>query len=198
MSPASFKTGDLNFIPDEVIAGRRLAFQRKKENSFSFFILLAAILFSVGFLIFNRYQQGKLNNIEKSMTEKETQIAELRQFGEIGYALGMRLEQIQNIINKRYSFSILLAELENRTPERVEVKDFSVNTPNVMSLSAFSRANYTPIANFQDLLLAGQNDLGALFKSARIQSAAISRQNTGVDFSLEIGLNPEALYEQVK
>ena len=184
---------DVNLIPQEVINEKARQTHKKSIDKVAITILIIVVIATIAVVGYNQTLKSKLKNINNAIAVQEKIVEDLKEFGVIGYSLGVRLEKADKVMNERNRNSTLMEEINKRIPEGVELSNYSYAGGNVVNLTGRAFANYTPIAEFKDNLLSDSSDKGALFKDAKIVSASYTNDQSSIAFSIDIYLHEGAL-----
>jgi Tfp pilus assembly protein PilN len=196
---ASFKNQNLNFLPDEIIQDRRAKELSKSNIKISVIILLFCVAISSGLFAYRQVLNRKNNGILSDIEKYNSTIADLKDTGYRGFVLGVRLDTIKSILEKRVNYSQLIEEMTDRVPFGVVVKGYSVSTSGNLSLKALADENFAPISNYQDKLLEKEDDeKKSLFKKVEIGTASLDKSNAKVNFDFKVLLDLSAIYENVE
>ncbi len=193
---SAFESQDLNFIPDDIVEKRRLQASSKANFKTSLFFLIVSIIASAGLFYYNTKLVEKNTKIKDEITKYEEEVERLADFGKQGFVLGLRLDNIKKVLEKRSNYSTLVYEIAKRTPEDIIISGYNVSRAGEMSISAVSITNFTPISEFKDQLLNEDDEDDGLFPVVKINSASLGSGN--VDFDLDVKVNEEKLYEDIK
>lgn len=185
---------DVNFVPEEILEAREQVQRKSTLSKVAIFVAILSILAAAGVFGYDLYLKNKLNSLQSEKAEKNATIESLKGFGETGYKLGVRLAAAEELLNTKIYFSKVFEEIRAQTPENVEIRSWQVNSEGVLTMVAFSTPNYVPIAEFQNNLLNSETNY---FDTVRLQSAALDGRQQGVNFSFEIQLDLESVYERL-
>ncbi len=191
-------SSNLNLIPDDVLLEKNRRVKKQKGLKFGILLVIILSVVGVGLVVYNITLQKQIKSLKSEIDYKNTQIDKLKEFGKVGYSLGIRLENVKNVLKKRPEYSNLIQELQKRTPDKVSVNSYSFSD-NTISISAVAKDNYTPIAEFQDNLLKEKNEgvdpEMTIFTDVKIGSANYNKQDGSVSFKFTVSYNSNALTE---
>lgn len=191
--PNSFS--DVNFIPDEVVSNRQHQSQIKSLNKLSIVALVLSLVIGLGLLGYNMYTNNKVLEVEDEIQLEEARIAELNEFAESGYKLGIRLESIKDILDKRPYYGKVIEQIYEELPRGILIKNMQFSEKGGVVLSGESFPNYIPIAAFQDNL---KNSDSGYFSNIRLKNASLDKSNGNANFSIEFVVNLEQTYEPIR
>lgn len=186
---------DVNFVPEEILEAREQVQRKSLLSRLAIFLAIVSVIAAAGIFGYDLYLKSRLNALQTEKAEKNATIESLKEFGEKGYKLGVRLAAAQDAINKKLYFTNVFEEVRAQKPDSIEIRSWQVNSDGVLTLIAFSTPNYVPIAEFQNNLL---NSETKYFSSVRLLSAALDGRQQGVNFSFEVKLNLDSIYERIE
>ncbi|PJA40941.1 hypothetical protein CO178_01330 [candidate division WWE3 bacterium CG_4_9_14_3_um_filter_34_6] len=177
---------DINFVPDDLSASRLRQSRKNQANKYSVVIAALILICGVSLFVYNLRQKANITKSRGKISELQTTIDQLKEFGESGYKLGTRLDAVKLILSSRRDFSVLLNEVNLQTPSNIVLNTWKVQEEGILQLSGDSYPSYNPIAVFQKNL---QDSDKALFYNVKLESAKLNKESGKVDFSINILLN---------
>ena len=181
---------DINFIPDEIIESQVEATRISSANKMSLGLAIFLLMAGAAFWGYNFYQKQELAKAKQQAATYETNIQNLKDFGEEGYKLGTRLQSIKSILDSRQYYSKLIEQVDELTPEGVDVVTWQASSDGVMQLEGISSPNYLPIADFEGNL---QSDPKEVFADVKLTTAALEEEDGDIKFGMSITLSKESL-----
>ncbi len=185
---------DLNFIPDSIVNEKKVQYTKKVGTRASLVIMICVALVAAGFLFYNLTLERKIHANVTETDLKNNEIADLKKFGEDGYILGLRLENVDNIINNRGNLSILATELHKRLPSSVTITEWSYSKEQGLLLRGTVPGTYDPIELYKVELLKNPNEgSNNLFSDVKLKNASYDKSKGIVDFELAITVDNKVL-----
>lgn len=196
MNPAN-NSQDINFIPQEIVDRRVEIKTRAANNKFSIGVAAVALIIAGVAFYYNYTLQTQIKTIEAEIAASQAKVDSLQEFGKHGYKLGIRLQNSKTIISGRNYYSTVFDELAARTPNTVQIENFSISEEG-LNLNAATAFGYPTIAEFQDNLAAVINEDGRknLFTDVKLLQADYDKSSGQVSFTLQLGLTNEIKKEQ--
>ena len=185
---------NINFIPDEVVKIRQIESTKNSGNKFFIILTVIAALIAGGIYYYNYTLQSQLNNIESQITEKNKQVENLKEFGQEGYKLGVRLKNAKDIMARRSYYSKLYNDIVPKIPENIKITQWSLTEGGEFIFTGTAEPNYTPIADLRNNLLAnGENGEKSYYSDAKLISSIYNKSSGKIEFVLQVSLNPEKI-----
>lgn len=185
---------NVNFIPEEVINAKK----QKVHLSFS---LMASIIFFVvasitwgGIYYFNLLKSKEISNLENQIASQRSIINNLKELGEKGYQLGVRLEAAKDILDNKSLYTKLLTELNSKVPDTVAITDVAISGTDTVVINGEALSNYAPVGEYTERLLENKD----MFADVKIASAQGVGQKDLVKFTINIKLKKGGLNESIK
>lgn len=177
---------NLNFIPDSVVKERRLTKTKIAGKKFSIFMVVLTVIISIAIFWINRDQNKKIEDYKTKINQDNEKILSLKEFGEKGYILGIRLENIKNTIDQNQKISSLLNEVKSRTPQNINILQWSYGSDGNLDLKAEGMFDYSPIEKFNENLTKKDSDGKTLFNDVQLVSANYNKSAGSVSFSFKM------------
>ncbi len=170
----------------------------KQITSFSLFALLGAVgvvvVFYFGFLTMSARLSSSENTTAKNITEIENKLLGFETISQEINSVGKEVQIIYDALAKHVYWTQFFALLEKYTLANVSYGSFAAGGNSALTLDATAPDYYTVARQLKVL----QDEQAKEFVSGvNISSATLS--DTGVNFTIELTLNPDLFYyEEVK
>jgi len=184
----SAQNNDVNFIPEDIQRDRGIQETVSGLNKLSIGIFILIAIVAGGLTTYTTLQSQGLDQTEREILQKTSEVESLRELGTEGYKLGVRLNEIDSILKNTRYITVLLKELEKQTPANVQIVNWQMAIDNSMILEGITPSSYVPISDFQ-INLKESN----LFEDVRIEKASFNSKEGIIDFAFKIKVNPIAL-----
>lgn len=143
----------------------------------------------------------RTSTTEKSIIDYESRIESLRSqinaladIEIIARDLDLRKSSLVDLISNRNNYSLLLEEVQRRSPQTVVLDDFNVGAGNVLTISG-SADNYLSVAGYINNLNnvnyeQSPEELKKLFKKITLNSVNLNEAQANVDFFITVEFDP--------
>lgn len=190
----------INLIPEQEIQEQTKVKAVQVSTWFTIVILIIAIAVSAYFL----YSTRQLDSQVKALnTEIEDYRASIRNLAEVevnARNLDKKYLTLKDIFAQTTLYSLLVKELEDRTPEGVIVDAFTVQRGGGINLSGRAD-NYISVAAFTNNLAdsdysAGNAKLKGLFKTVVLNSVSLEKTRNQVRYSINLEIDADLLKDK--
>ncbi len=185
---------NLNFIPENVLNERKITKTKVAGVKVSFVLIFITTIISAVIFWFDYDQNKKISNLQSQTEQDKNKILELKEFGEKGYKLGIRVQSIKDSIDKSSKISVLMQEIKDRIPTSVNVISWKYDsTSGGLNILADGSVDYLPIEQFNLNLLKPYDVDKTLFNSVKLTTASYNKSSGNVSFSLDVKVNSALL-----
>lgn len=177
---------DISLLPREVEKRREEEARARLLRKVSLVFLGISVLVGVGALLYSLFLRSRLSNLEKNIANETSKISSLSEVELKAQDLGTRVGALKGVLDGKAYFSNLLLALSKSVPADVSIKEMTVPSEEVVSISGVSRS-YVSLAKFLlNLKAAGGGD--GLFKVVELRSVSLDQQTGEANFDVNLKL----------
>ena len=187
---------NINLIPESELNEQQKIRVVKFSSIFS--ILIFLIIFSVSGYYFLTITKTKkeISTIESNVLSLRSEVTALEDVEVIARNLDKKYSALNTLFSARPSYSLLLQEMRNRTPDGLEIKSLDVRT-GTANISG-TATSYIAISTFVNNLLnenfsSGEEGLQSLFTEVSLNSVSLEGSVDSVRFYVVVGFNESLL-----
>lgn len=182
---------DISLLPKEVEKKREAEARSRLLRRVSFVFLAFAIFFGLGVFVYSSALKSQLSRLEKAVGGEKSKVSSLSGIELKAQDLDARVRALQDIFANRAYFSNLLATLSRRVPPDVSLREMTVPSEELVSVSGVSRS-YASLAAFL-LNLKELDDEAKFFDTVELRSVSLDQQTGEVNFDLNLKIAKGAL-----
>lgn len=179
---------DINLIPqsEKQEQAKEKAVKTSTVISVLLFLIVAAIS---GLILYTMSVQKKaIQAHENSIAALRSDVAAMSEIEIAARNLGRKSNTLQNILEMRSNYSLMLTDFKKRIPETISVESFGIGRDNTINVSGIGN-DYISISKFINDLTDG----GGLFTNVSLNSVNLDAQSNKAAFFIVITFDPSLL-----
>jgi|GEM_PF-4848732 len=179
---------DINLIPSEIIEEQSTARQQRGVIFFALIVFVIGIALSGAVWFLALRQNVKITNTNNQIAERKEQLKSLEEVEKKGSKLQLRLDYIKGVLSKNVLYSKVMAELEDRKQDSVEITQVTLDDNGLLKIVGI--ASSTP--SLQNYVINLVKEPDNLFSDARILEVSVG-DGGRVKFSVSVMTNIKSI-----